>query len=95
MKNLDTYIQEKQAEFGEECIYITPEGTWHVREGYEEKLEEIIRQTARETVEAVVPKKETMQAAIETGSDAGAGHTIGFNSAIDELLAAAKERGIL
>lgn len=47
--------------------------------------------TALQELESKLPSKQRMIAAINTHSDAGAGHVIGFNAAIDQVKALIQE----
>lgn len=101
MKSLDTYIQEKKAEL-EICLSkavsesrdYDSEGTYDgkfVLEAIKDFLESLIRQIARETVEAVIQRKETEEYTVELWR----GFKKGWNNCLDRILASAKERGIL
>lgn len=107
MKSLDTYIQEKRADFDtkfreqnvEHYIRGKRMDTFHVistKKELKDFLEATIRQTAREMLEAVLPeeKKQTPDTILGSKSDDFI-WIDGYKSCRTAILSAAKERGIL
>lgn len=96
MTSLDTYIQEKKAEFMSHYYDLVPE---NVYENMEFFIDSLIRQTARETVEDLVPEEfsegDGWEAIENKRCCPGDDVAEGFNLCRTAILASAKERGIL
>lgn len=59
---------------------------WPLLEKAEGRIKALINQEVQKALSMVeVPEKISMKHAIKTHSDSGAGHTIGFNTAVDQV----------
>lgn len=95
--NLLTLIDESAARFDEKFVTDIPKaGGKIVQVQFPEELKSFLRAEQMRVVEAVrewaESKKMTMEAALKSGSDAGAGYTIGQNSILSDLLLALPDK---
>lgn len=93
MKTLDQYIEGKKKE-----VAIMLAGKFNVKTSgatndFLDLIDEILRDTARETVEAVVPEVDVQKAIRYPEYIRGV--NVGYEKARERIIYAAKERGII